>query len=272
MAKERIVATKFWTDNYIAFLDPIEKLLFLYFITNPLTNISGVYEITLKQIGFDTGIDPDMIRKILDRFERDGKIFYRVGWIGIRNFIKNQHTNSGDVQSGIKRELNLAPQEIITATFGRASLQGGGRVGGISHILNLTKPNLTYIPDSAKKPNPDVPDSEIELIQDEESFPLKVLKRKELMQHKGYDPAQTNQLLKWGEAKLGRRYPKPLKQKAAIASMLASGYPIEEIKAKWAELEESDFWQEKGIDFSIVLSQISKHKSIKTAQFDKWEI
>jgi len=134
----------------------------------------------------------------------------------------------------------------------------------------LSKDN---IPDLVKKPNTGgIKGLDIELIQDEESFPLKVLKRKELMQHKGYDPAQTNQLLKWGEAKLGRRYPKPLKQKAAIASMLASGYPIEEIKAKWAELEESDFWQEKGIDFSIVLSQISKHKPIKKTQFDKWEV
>src|SRR3990167_4566967 len=179
MAKERIVATKFCTDNYIAFLDPIEKLLFLYFITNPLTNISGVYEITLKQIGFDTGIDPDMIRKILDRFERDGKIFYRVGWIGIRNFIKNQHTNSEDVQFGIKRELNLAPQEIIIATFGRDSLEGGGRVGGISHILNLTKLNLTKA-DSVKKPNTDVPDSSFKEISYEyEDKPIATGKAKE---------------------------------------------------------------------------------------------
>jgi len=153
MPKERVIATKFWTDNYVTVLDPIEKLLFLYFISNPLTNISGVYEIPLKQIGFDTGIDTDMVRKILDRFERDGKIFYRVGWVGIRNFIKNQHTESIDVQKGIKRELELAPVDIITATFGRDSIEGGGRVGGGSYILNLTKLNLTKPTGGALRPD-----------------------------------------------------------------------------------------------------------------------
>lgn len=143
MAKERIVNTKFWTDNYITTLDPVEKLLFLYFITNPLTNISGVYELPIKQIAFDSGIESDMVRKIVDRFERDGKVFLRDGWIGIRNFIKNQHTKSADVQEGIKRELSLAPKSILIATFGRGCIEGGVMVGGMSHILNLTKPNLT---------------------------------------------------------------------------------------------------------------------------------
>lgn len=143
MATERLIKTKFWTDNYISTLDPIEKLLFLYFISNPLTNISGVYEITLKQIGFDTGLDKDMVNRILGRFEDDKKMYYREGWLGIKNFIKNQHVNSKDVQTGIQREISLAPESIIITTFGRGSIEGGGRVGGGSHILNLTKLNLT---------------------------------------------------------------------------------------------------------------------------------
>ncbi len=55
LAKQRIVNTKFWDDSYITRLTPTEKLLFLYLITNPLTNISGVYELPLKRVAFDTG-------------------------------------------------------------------------------------------------------------------------------------------------------------------------------------------------------------------------
>lgn len=112
MAKERMVNTKFWDDTYIVNLDPIEKLLFLYFITNPLTNISGVYEIQLRRIAFDTGIDKDMVQKIIERFSRDNKIFYEEGWVGIKNFAKHQKNNP-KIKKGIEIGLNSAPKIIL---------------------------------------------------------------------------------------------------------------------------------------------------------------
>jgi hypothetical protein len=63
----RYINTNFWKDNYIADLDPSEKLLFLYLITNPRTNIAGIYELNLREIAFDTGFDVDMVKKILAR-------------------------------------------------------------------------------------------------------------------------------------------------------------------------------------------------------------
>lgn len=112
MAKARVVHTRFWMDNYIADLDPTEKLLFLYFITNPFTDICGIYEISLNQIAMDTGIDKEMIKKILLRFEKDNKIVYRNEWIGVKNFIKHQILNPKVLQ-GIKRCKSVAPQEIL---------------------------------------------------------------------------------------------------------------------------------------------------------------
>ena len=44
MSKQRSVDTCFWDDRYITQLDPSEKLLFLYLLTNTLTNICGVYQ------------------------------------------------------------------------------------------------------------------------------------------------------------------------------------------------------------------------------------
>jgi hypothetical protein len=51
---QRIVNDEFWTDPYIEDLDPSEKLIFLYLITNPLCNIAGAYEIRLKRIAYET--------------------------------------------------------------------------------------------------------------------------------------------------------------------------------------------------------------------------
>ena len=76
MAKQRMINTKIWSDNYFEELDPTEKLLFLYFLTNIYTNICGIYEIPLKIIAVETGIDKEMVKKILQRFESDKKIFY----------------------------------------------------------------------------------------------------------------------------------------------------------------------------------------------------
>lgn len=113
MAKKRYINTKFWSDNYISDLDPIEKLLFIYFITNPYTDICGVYEISLKQIALDTGIDKqEMLPKIINRFSRDKKIYYIDGWIYVKNFAKHQAENES-VKKGIERSLGDVPEHIM---------------------------------------------------------------------------------------------------------------------------------------------------------------
>ena len=135
--KSRVVNTKFWTDAYITELDPSEKLIFIYLITNNLTNICGIYEITLRQISFDTGFELETVKRILQRFERDGKVAYKDGWVAIRNFIKNQNQGSPQVKKGIKREFELSP--IYHQNY---VLEG---IDTLSYLTkpNLTKPNLT---------------------------------------------------------------------------------------------------------------------------------
>lgn len=116
MSKQRYVNTKFWTDGYISELDPIEKLLFLYFITNQQTDICGIYEVPLKTVSTDTGIEKEMVKKVLDRFERDEKMKYQNGWICIRNFIKHQSENP-KIKRGIEISLEKVPQWCIAYTY-----------------------------------------------------------------------------------------------------------------------------------------------------------
>ena len=76
MAKFRTVNTRFWSDGYIEGLDPSEKLLYLYLLTNPNTDICGIYELSLRDMAFHTGFDKDMLMKILGRFQYDEKVYY----------------------------------------------------------------------------------------------------------------------------------------------------------------------------------------------------
>jgi len=114
MSKQRYINTKFWDDTYITNLDPVEKLLFLYFLTNPLANIAGIYEISLKRMGFDTGIDADMVNKIIKRLQKDKKVYYVKGYIVIPNFPKHQewHKNA-KIQRGIEIIIDNLPNTIL---------------------------------------------------------------------------------------------------------------------------------------------------------------
>jgi hypothetical protein len=146
MAQKRFINTRFWDDSYIVDLDPIEKLLFMYCLSNPLTNIAGIYEITARKIAFDTGIDKDMVLKVLGRFQRDGKMVYKDDYLIIVNFVKHQ-TSNPSVEKGIKRVFSELPQHIVDLYDSYTNKDSLGtdcvESGSNYTLLNLTKPNLT---------------------------------------------------------------------------------------------------------------------------------
>lgn len=109
--KLRSVNTKFWQDAFIEELNPTEKLLFLYFLTNPLTNLVGIYEVTFKRISYDTGLNIETIRKGFERFETARKAFYMDGFIILPNFLKNQNLNANMKVAAI-REFNALPKTL----------------------------------------------------------------------------------------------------------------------------------------------------------------
>ena len=111
MSKQRYLDTRFWDDGYIVDKDPIEKLLFIYLLTNPLTNILGIYEISLRRIAFDTGIDREMVLKILKRFEEGDKIKYEDGWVALKNFMKHQKSNP-KIDKGIETLIQEVSNRI----------------------------------------------------------------------------------------------------------------------------------------------------------------
>lgn len=114
MAKQRFISTSFWDDAWVQSLNISEKLLYLYLMTNPLTNIAGVYELTEKRIAFDTGFTPATITKVMKKFEKDGKAFFRHGYVILPNWPKHQHWNNrSKVKKGIDSILESTPLEVM---------------------------------------------------------------------------------------------------------------------------------------------------------------
>ena len=137
MAKNtlRSVNTRFWNDSFIEELSPSEKLLFLYLLTNPLTNILGIYEISIKRISYDTGIPKETILKALKGFETVKKVFYVENYIILPNFLKNQNLNA-NMKKGAIDLFNSLSNALKISILGNDSKGLRKDSEGFERLLN----------------------------------------------------------------------------------------------------------------------------------------
>lgn len=106
-----MINTKFWNDNWIRDLNPLERYVFLYFLTNEHTDICGVYELPIATIAFETGVKEKVVKQLILPKLKD-KIRYKEGWVGIVNFAKYQ-LNNPKVKIGIKAGFERVPSKIL---------------------------------------------------------------------------------------------------------------------------------------------------------------
>jgi 5-methylcytosine-specific restriction endonuclease McrA len=116
MATRRYLSTSFWDDQWIQNLSPQGKLLYLYLLTNPLTNISGVYKISLKRICFDIGFDMNTVKQYLQLFENEQKAFCIGEYIAIPAWPKHQSWKEKvRIRDGILSELQELPEDVLAS-------------------------------------------------------------------------------------------------------------------------------------------------------------
>ena len=114
MSTQRYISTSFWDDEWIQTLDPSEKLLYLYYMTNPLTNIAGVYKVTERRVSFDTGFTSSTIQHIMAKFEKVGKVFRHGEWIILPTWAKHQKVSDRDnIRKGIDAILKALPDDVF---------------------------------------------------------------------------------------------------------------------------------------------------------------
>ena len=118
MGGQRYIDVSFYDDAWVQELDPSEKFMYMYLLTNPLTNIAGVYKITPRRMSFDTGFNVDTIKHILHKFEDAGKVYTKGEYIIIKNWCKHQKIESANgkvsnTKVGIDRVLSELSDEIL---------------------------------------------------------------------------------------------------------------------------------------------------------------
>lgn len=110
--KTRVIQTKIWKDNYIGELNRVEKLLFIYLLTNEKVNLCGIYELSDREIKFDLDITEPELQDSKAHLQADGKFIFLNNWVRIINYEK-YNTYSGALNETAKeRELLLVPKEI----------------------------------------------------------------------------------------------------------------------------------------------------------------
>lgn len=154
-----MINTKLWVDGWVRSINPLDRLLFVYLLTNEHTNISGIYELSLDVMAFEVGLNAkDITTAFMPRLAP--KVYYQDGWVILPNFPKHQNLKSNDVKEGIKREFNNAPITAQTLAISAGWGDGLGIVPppSLDHprlpqVPNLTKPNLLASEDakSSKK-------------------------------------------------------------------------------------------------------------------------
>lgn len=146
MAKERLISTKFWHDGWVRKINPLDRYLFIFLLTNEYTNLSGIYEMPTGTIAFHTGLDErDLKESMLPKLEP--KVYYFNEYVILVNFPKHQRLNNQSIVEGILRELSLVPPEVLKYALDKGYfLVGRDDVPVIPpsrHIPNLTKLNQT---------------------------------------------------------------------------------------------------------------------------------
>lgn len=107
MAIYRQIHTTVWKDDWIGELTIEEKLFWMYLTTNDRTTQCGVYVFSWRYAPFETGLPETEIKRIIDKFQADGKIKFnpKTNEIMIMNWLKYNSARSPKVAAVIDREL-----------------------------------------------------------------------------------------------------------------------------------------------------------------------
>ena len=109
MSIYRSIQMSFWTDpKVIDAFTPEDKYFYLYLMTNPHTNLCGCYEISERQIEYETGYTKKTIDKLMDRMCKVHKVISYskdTKEILIINWHKYNWTSSSKFRVPLEKEI-----------------------------------------------------------------------------------------------------------------------------------------------------------------------
>ncbi|HUN55890.1 MAG TPA: hypothetical protein VMU29_12100 [Smithella sp.] len=116
MALFRKVQVTLWADYFIQSLTDEQKLFWIYLLTNPATNLLGIYEINLKMAAFHLNKTEEKILEMIDFFESKNKVKFsqESSEIAIKNWQKHNKNDSVKTLKNVENDLlNVKNRSLI---------------------------------------------------------------------------------------------------------------------------------------------------------------
>lgn len=151
----RIIHTKIWKDDFFSSLNPTEKLLFIYYLTNERVNIIHCYEVTERELYFDTGLDKSTIAKAKEKFSESNKLQFYKNYVFLTNATRYESYKGPQNEKAKSNMVRKMPSDVIDWYFkqfdrGNNTPKHTRQIGTINHkseIINQKEdtPNDTGI-------------------------------------------------------------------------------------------------------------------------------
>jgi hypothetical protein len=112
VSKQRMLTTGFWSDPWVVDeLNPLDRYLFIYLLTNEHTTIGGVYELSMRTMANETGIEKEELSRMLKRMET--RVIYMDGWVVFRKAIMHQNIGSPKIKAAVAQTLKSLPRALL---------------------------------------------------------------------------------------------------------------------------------------------------------------
>lgn len=117
MAIFRQIYPDFWADPKIVDdFTPEDKYFYLYLMTNPHTNLCGCYEVSIRQMAWETGYNEDSIGRLLRRMMEVHKVI-RYDAVTREVLIHNWHKYNWTKSPKLLKSVEIACQDIKNESF-----------------------------------------------------------------------------------------------------------------------------------------------------------
>ena len=114
MEIRRYISTRIWGESWFEPLTATEKLIWIYLLTNPATNMLGIYGLTVRRIGYDCNTSAQIVRRCIKKLEELKLIIMIHEHIIITHWLTQNAMNPSMKLSALKDFDNL-PDKVRAA-------------------------------------------------------------------------------------------------------------------------------------------------------------
>lgn len=109
----RLIYSKMWSDEFFTSLTAVEKVIFVYFLTNEAVNIINLYERPERVILFDTGVTAKELENAKNRMQAQNKIYFYKDFVYIANAHRYQEFTGDSNKKARQRLFSRLPIDVL---------------------------------------------------------------------------------------------------------------------------------------------------------------